>query len=213
MSDLKLRRCSPAARGVWLDVLCAFHDSDDAYGLLRWPLKEIARTIGASLVHLRELVDKGVLRGSDSKFAEPLIYKPRSGRKEGDPVTLIAAQAGPLWYSKRLVKDEYVRSIRGESSRFGDGEGDAPKPKPKVAPKPPLSDGTTASSSSSPSGIPPNPPRGARVFHPRKAEDVASTTVPSRQAEETAAYLREQDEHRQQVEADRRERQRRREVA
>lgn len=149
-SDLKLRRCSSAARGVWMDVLCAFHDSDDGYGLLRWPLKDIAATIGASMAHVRELVDKGVLRGSDTEITEAFIYTPRSGRKDGEPVTLVDTQPGPLWYSKRLVKDEYVRTIRGESTRFGDTEGESPKQPRKSAPKPPFGDGT--SSSSSPSG-------------------------------------------------------------
>lgn len=154
-SDLKLRRCSPAARGVWLDVLCAFHDSDDGYGMLRWPLKDIANTIGASPALLRELVDKGVLRGGDKNVDKALIYIPRSGRKDGAPVTLVGIQAGPLWYSKRMVVDEYVRTIRGESSRFGADEGGAPKAQKKPSPKPPLSDGT-----SSPSPSPSSPPEG-----------------------------------------------------
>lgn len=152
MSDLKLRRCSPAARGVWADVLCALHDSDDGYGLVRWPLKELARTIGAQMTHLRELVDKGVLRGSDDLIVEPMVYVPKSGRKEGAPVILIDRQVGPLWYSKRLVKDEYVRTIRGEGTRFGDPDGASPNKAPKESPKPPIGDGTSSSSSSSPSG-------------------------------------------------------------
>lgn len=159
--DQKLRKCSPAARGVWVDVLCALHNSDDAYGLMRCTLKEISNTTGAAMSHLRELADKGVLRGSDTGTAEPLVYVPRSGRKNGEPVTLVEPQTGPVWYSKRLVKDEYVRTIRGESTRFGEGEGEgqgddkgeapkaAPKKTPKVAPKPTLSDGTSSSSSSS----------------------------------------------------------------
>lgn len=134
MSDLKLRRCSPAARGVWVDVLCALHDSDDGYGFVRWPLKELARTIGAAMPQIKELVDKGVLRGNDSEVRDACIYVPRSGRRDGAPVTLIATQPGPLWYSKRLVKDEYVRTTRGEGTRFGEGSGEAPKPKPKPSP-------------------------------------------------------------------------------
>lgn len=152
-SDLKLRRCSPAARGVWLDVICAFHDSDDGYGLLRWPLKDISNTIGADMKLLRELAEKGVLRGSDKAITEPLVYTPRSGRKEGASVALIGTQAGPLWYSKRMVVDEHIRTIRGESSRFGADDGGAPKQPPKASPKPPFGDGTSSPSSSSPSGI------------------------------------------------------------
>lgn len=149
MSDLKLRRCSPAARGVWVDVLCAMHDSDDAYGILRWPLKEIARTVGAAMAHMRELVDKGVLRGSDTEVAEPLVYIPRSGRKAGPPITLIPTQPGPLWYSKRLVKDDYIRTHRGEATRFGA----SPNASPKGGNGEPGGDGSSSSSPSSPSGI------------------------------------------------------------
>jgi len=183
-SDLKLRRCTPAARGVWMDVLCAFHDSDDAYGLLRWSLKEIARTIGASKAHLQELVDKGVLRGSDTLIDTPLVYVPRSGRKPGPPVTLIHTQAGPLWYSKRLVTDDYVRTVRGDGSRFGGQDDDAPtstptstptlaptptpfaapKPAQAAAPKPPFGDGSSTSS-----------PSPASPENPATSDEVAGT--------------------------------------
>lgn len=119
LSDLKLRRCTPAARGVWMDILCALHDSDDGYGVVRWTLKELARTVGASIAHVRELVEKGVLRGSDSHVDDPLVYTPRSGRRLGAPVELIPAQPGPLWYSKRMVIDDHVRRSAGGSTRFG----------------------------------------------------------------------------------------------
>ena len=138
--NANLRRCSPAARGVWVDIMCLMHDSDE-YGLLRWPLKEIAQAAAASMSHVRELVDKGVLKGCEKGACEPFIYTPRSGRKEGKPVTLVGTQAGPIWYSSRMVRDEYVRTIRGEASRFSDAMG--------TAPKPPFGDGSTASSSSS----------------------------------------------------------------
>lgn len=144
--NANLRRCSPAARGVWMDVMCLMHDSDE-YGLLRWPLKEIAQAAGASMTHVRELADKGVLKGADKGECVAYIYTPRSGRKDGTPVTLIPTQAGPIWYSSRMVKDEYVRTIRGESG--GSGES------PKHAPKPPLGEakdggfGPRGSSSSS----------------------------------------------------------------
>lgn len=153
-SNAKLRRCSPAARGVWMDVMCLLHDSDE-YGLVRWPLAEIALAAGAAIAHVRELASKGVLKGNDTRLEEAFIYTPRSGRKDGEPVTLIPTQAGPIWYSSRMVKDEYVRTIRGQSSRFGDGESAAPK----RSPKPPKGDGS--SSSSSPSGYTPySPPVG-----------------------------------------------------
>lgn len=148
-SNAKLRRCSPAARGVWMDVMCILHDGDE-YGLVRWPLAELARAAGAALAHVRELVEKGVLKGHDRALCEPFVYTPRTGRKDGEPVTLIPTQAGPIWYSSRMVKDEYVRTIRGQSTRYGDSE-DAP---PKRSPKPPFGDGSSTSSSPAGNTVP-----------------------------------------------------------
>jgi hypothetical protein len=140
-NNANLRRCSPAARGIWIDVMCVLHDSDE-YGIVRWPLADLANAANAPIKLVRELVEKSVLKGDDKQVATAFVYIPRSGRKDGDPVTLVSIQAGPVWYSSRMVKDEYVRTIRGESTRF-----DA---SPKDAPKPPFGDGSTSSSSSTP---------------------------------------------------------------
>jgi len=115
--NAKLRRCSEAARGAWIDVMCLMHDSDE-YGVLRWPLAEIARAVGVPIRLLRELTDREVMKGGDLG-AEPYVYVPRSGRKNGDPVMLIESCTGPCWYSSRMVKDEYVRQHAGASTRFG----------------------------------------------------------------------------------------------
>tara|TARA_R110000868_G_scaffold187781_3_gene430397 strand:+ start:5799 stop:6629 length:831 start_codon:yes stop_codon:yes gene_type:complete len=157
-NNAKLRRCSWEARGVWIELLGLLHDSDN-YGVLSWPLKEIAQALGAPLKAIKELVDKGVLYGIEKGECEPFVYTPRSGRKNGDPVELVPAQQGPVWFSPRMVRDEYVRTVRGESTRFGDG--DSPKnkptkPSPKVglgeakgeAPSQRQGDGSTSSSTS-----------------------------------------------------------------
>lgn len=130
LANAKLRRCSWAARGVWASVLCGMHDGEE-YGVLRWPLAEIAQSIGCPAKVLRELVDKGVMKGSDSAH-EGYIYRPRHGGKEGPPVTLIASGSGPCWYSSRMVRDEYVRCKSGGKTRFGrnDESPDAP-PSPR----------------------------------------------------------------------------------
>jgi uncharacterized phage protein (TIGR02220 family) len=113
-----LRRCTHTEKGIWLDVLCLMHDCEE-YGVLRWSLKEIAQAVGCSLSALRGIADKGVLKGADKgSTVSPFVYVPRSGRKDGDPVTLIAEQMGPLWYSSRMVRDEYVRNNAGASTRF-----------------------------------------------------------------------------------------------
>lgn len=138
-----LRRCTHAEKGVWLEIMCLMHDQVE-YGVLRWPLKEIVEAVKCKPADLRALISKGVLKGSDTHLEDAFIYTPRSGRKDGNPVDLMPIQDGPVWYSSRMVKDEYVRTIRGESTRFGD----APDP----SPNPPFGDGSSSSSSSSPSG-------------------------------------------------------------
>ena len=108
LGNTKLRRCSAAARGVWMDVLCVLHDSDE-YGIARYPLAELANAAGAPLKLLRELADKGVLKGCDKGACDGYVYLPRSGRKVGAPVTLVQPQAGPIWFSSRS------RSRRGSA--------------------------------------------------------------------------------------------------
>jgi hypothetical protein len=150
-NNAKLRRCSWEARGAWLEVMCLIHDSEE-YGLLRWPLKEIAQAIGAPIKLLNELVAKGVLKGGD-KGHDALIYTPRSGRKDGAPVTLICSGHDSLWFSSRMVIDEYKRQNSGGSTKFksksdapshwqGDALGDAPS----QSPYPHQSDGSTPTS-------------------------------------------------------------------
>ena len=131
-NNAKLRRCSWEARGVWIELLGLLHDSDN-YGVLAWPLKEIAQALGAPLKALKELVDKGVLYGIEKGECEPFVYTPRSGRKNGDPVELVPAQQGPVWFSPRMVRDEYVRSNAGASTRFGATEPEKKKTPQKKA--------------------------------------------------------------------------------
>lgn len=155
LGNTNLRRCTHAEKGVWLDVMCLMHDAQE-YGVLRWPLKDIAAAVGCKLSDLKGLLTKGVLKGDDAHLAEPFIYVPRSGRKDGEPVTLIPAQPGPIWFSSRMVRDEHVRQHRGNSSQFGacgEADGETPNAPPKAAPMPapmpPFGDGSSSSSSSS----------------------------------------------------------------
>lgn len=115
-NNAKLRRCSLEARGAWVDVMCLLHDSDE-YGVLRWPLADIAQAAGVPVKLLRELASKSVLKGADEN-ADPFVFTPRHGGKDGDPVTLVTAMGGPCWYCSRFVRDEYVRQRRGVGSRF-----------------------------------------------------------------------------------------------
>lgn len=155
LGNSNLRRCSHAEKGAWIDVVCLFHDAPE-YGVIRWPLKDIAQAIGCDVALLHALILKGVMKGTDAGDCDAFVFIPRHGRKDGDPVILVTAQAGPIWYSSRMVRDEYVRRHRGEGSRFGADDGgqsdspkQAPNATPKAAPKPPIGDGSSSSSSSS----------------------------------------------------------------
>lgn len=152
-SNAKLRRLSHGLRGIWLEVMCLMAD-DDEFGLLRWPLEDIAAAVPCKLAELRELIAKGVLKGADAgERSEAFTYTPRHAGRSGKTVTLIEAQAGPLWYSSRMVRDEYIRNQRashgepkaepkaGIGEALGSASGDHPS---RVA--------RARSSSSSPSG-------------------------------------------------------------
>jgi hypothetical protein len=166
-NNAKLRRCSEAARGAWMDVLCVLHDSDE-YGVCRWPLADIARAAGVPIKYLKELAEKGVLKGADTG-ATPYVYTPRHAGKAGDPVTLVEAGEGPCWYCSRFVRDEWVRQRRGQGTRFTDAnqptkgstdDGDKGKPKttPNTTPKGGIGDrqgdGPTSPSTSKPYSVP-----------------------------------------------------------
>jgi len=116
LSNVKLRRCSPAARGVWIDVMCLMHGSDE-YGVLRWPLAEIAKVVNAPIKVLRELWERGVLKGAEAGAAD-YVHVPRHAGKDGEPAVLLTGGPGPCWYSSRLVRDEWLRQRRGANTRF-----------------------------------------------------------------------------------------------
>jgi hypothetical protein len=145
-ANAKLARCSWAARGAWIAVLGLMHDSDE-YGVLRWPLEEIASAVGCPAKLLEELVAKQVLKGADRGKIAAFQRRPVHDGREGEPVTLVAATKGPCWYSSRMVWDEHVRKRRGEGSRFTPNQ--PFKAVPKATPKPPIGDGSSSSSSSS----------------------------------------------------------------
>jgi len=46
------------------------------------------------------------------------VFTPYHARTAGEPVALIPAQQGPIWFSARMVRDEYVRQIRGKQTHF-----------------------------------------------------------------------------------------------
>lgn len=158
-----LRRCTHEEKGIWMDVLCVLHDQEE-YGIVRWSLSEIAQAVGTTKAKLKKLVDKGILKGVEAGGqCNSFVFVPRSGRKDGAPVTLIEKQEGPLWYSSRMVVDEHKRRVRG-------GLDDAPKGAPDHAPKPPIGEGIDDAPKQAPKGAPDHSPlAGAPGQAPRAA--------------------------------------------
>ena len=118
-NDANLRRCSEAARGVWMDTLCLLHDSAE-YGVLRWPLRDMAQALGVSLHLLQELAEKEVLKGGDEGCAA-FVHQIRHAGHVGEPLELIAATTQACWYCSRMVRDEFIRQRRGSATRFQEG--------------------------------------------------------------------------------------------
>lgn len=139
-SNAKLRRCNHAQRGIWLEVMCLMADSDE-FGILRWPLADVANAVPCRIADLKPLVERDVMKGADAGAqCTALVYTPRHAGKDGTPVVLIPEQPGPIWYSSRMVRDSYIASIRGKGTRFGDD----PKPTPIQR----IGDGPSSASSS-----------------------------------------------------------------
>lgn len=150
-SNSNLGRCSWAARGCWLDLMCVLHDQEE-YGIWRFPLRELAKAARVPLKYANELVFKQVLKGGDEAFCDPFFFVPRSGRKDGPPVLLVPACEGPVWFSSRMVTDEYKRQNSGASTRFGaekTGTEASPAPAPRRRHGDGQGDGSSSSSSSS----------------------------------------------------------------
>lgn len=205
-SNPKLRRCSDAAKGAWIEILCFLHESEE-YGVSRLFLKEIVKSCGVKMSSVRELVEKEVLKGGDANVPA-FTFTPSHAGKKGETVELLKQSQGPMWYCSRMVRDEWIRQRRGLGTRFGD----SPMPPPKDQPTrrigsesgPPFGDGpafASAVSSNNQLGVlaasalehPPQP----RVINPTSTPKAAAHSIAKaqqaiqegRQAAETATPM------------------------
>jgi hypothetical protein len=143
--NANLRRCSLSARGAWVDIMCVLHDSDE-YGVVRWPLDELAQAAGITLELVQELYRKQVLKGSDTGM-DAFTHTTRHAGQTGDTHTLIPATKEPCWYSSRMVRDEWLRNQRGGNTRFSSEKQPTRSPIARVGER--VGDGASSSSSSS----------------------------------------------------------------
>lgn len=138
--DPALSACSLAARGLWIELMCVAHESEN-YGHLSINNKamtpaQVARMVGESPAMvaklLKELEDAGVF----SRNEEGCIY------------------------SRRMVKDEHLRNVRADAGRLG---GNPNLLKQKVNQNGEQNLTPSSSSSSSSSNTTPKAPKGADV--------------------------------------------------
>lgn len=57
LKDPQVRRCSPATRGVWVDLLCYMHE-DDQCGRITGTLEQLARLCGCSEPDMNSALDE-----------------------------------------------------------------------------------------------------------------------------------------------------------
>lgn len=90
--DSNLRRCSPAARGIWIDMICLMFECDErgvlASGGSPWTLEDIADAVGGApdvaLSCIKELVRKGVARRrSDGALFCARLVRDEEERRQG----------------------------------------------------------------------------------------------------------------------------------
>ena len=162
LKDPNLRRCTHAAKGVWMDLLCLMFESEErgvlATAGVAWSDDEIALAVGGDravvLACVQELTHKGVAN----------------------------RQSNGALYSRRLIRDEHKRRLcvaagkRGGNPQLTGTLNRPPKGEPKGPTKgPPKREPTpSASSSTSPSGReepPPSPTRGAPQAAPLHPTD------------------------------------------
>ena len=101
LSDPKLRMCSPEARGVWMDILCVMHESDQP-GYLQingqpFPMKKLSKICGITHGKLakitQELTENGVISVENGIFFNRRMVRDfhrsktnrNNGRNGGNP--------------------------------------------------------------------------------------------------------------------------------
>lgn len=99
MKDPNLRRCSHAAKGVWIDMLCLMFECDErgvlASGGVPWGLDEIARAVGGAPDVALSCVEELLAKGVASRNGSGAIF------------------------SRRLVRDEQIRTERSKAGSVG----------------------------------------------------------------------------------------------
>ena len=97
--DPALSTCSLAARGLWIELICVAHESEE-YGVLAingkpMTIQQLARSVGESAAMIGKLID------------------------ELEQSSVFSRDDRGCIFSRRMVKDEHIREIRGDAGRLG----------------------------------------------------------------------------------------------
>lgn len=114
-ADRRLRSCSRAARGTWVDVVDLLQGQGQR-GVVCVPLSAIAEAVSAPVGLVVELASAGVLCGSDDRGATFAWAATHAGMR-GDPVTLVDVAEGSCWYCPALVVDDHSRRMKSRASQ------------------------------------------------------------------------------------------------
>ncbi len=112
LSDEKLRLCSLAARGLWIDLLSLMH-KQDRRGYLQQvsgqPLspEQISRLTGCSVEEVSPLLRELINSGAASVSSDGVIYSRRMVRDE--EIRLIRAEAGSKGGKKKAATNSLLR--------------------------------------------------------------------------------------------------------
>ena len=162
--DAALQSCSMSAQGLWINLLCIAHECEP-YGYLvvngrAMKAEQIARLVGLSLKDCTKLMQEIIETG------------------------VIEITSDGVMFSRRMVKDEAVRSARAEGGKAGSEHGykgaehgsKGGRPSKEMGgKKPPLEPPPSSSSSSSPSvnqdqkQLPPASPAADLETPPKKS--------------------------------------------
>lgn len=144
LKDPALRRCSHSAKGIWIDILCLMHESEErgvlATAGVAWSDDDVAQAVGGdrdtTLKGISELTLKGVL----------------SRNEQG------------AMYCRRMVRDEHKRHLCFQAGKRGGNPTlkGHPKGEVKGSAKGHAKRNPTPSSSSSTSVYNPPTPQGGR---------------------------------------------------
>ena len=134
--DPALRTCSMAAKGLWIELMCVMHESEE-YGFL---------VVAGKAMDERDIAK---IIGETPTFCKKII-------KELEEKFVFSRDSRGAIYSRRMVKDESIRTIRAAAGSLGGNpklKGDLVKQKVKQTGKQNPTPSSSSSSSSSISSV------------------------------------------------------------